>query len=158
MQYDQQIYLLSQTFISNYPLDTYPELMYKSGRPYSCLLVDTHDGYFLCIPFRSAISHNNCYHFIGTIRSQKSKSGLDYSKMVIIRDTEYIDSETPAVVDQDEYSELMKNLPRIVTDVCQYVDTYINHRKGVKMIHPREYERKYKYSTLPYFDDILLQQ
>ena len=92
MDYDQQVYLLSRDFITDYPLSTHPELMYKNGRPYSCLLIQTHDDYFICVPFRSSISHHNCYHFTSTVRSKRTKSGLDYSKIVIITDGKYIDS------------------------------------------------------------------
>lgn len=41
MEYDVDVYLLSSKFINDYPLSKYPELMYKHGRPYSCLLIDT---------------------------------------------------------------------------------------------------------------------
>ena len=89
------------------------------------------------------------------MRSINNRSGLDYSKIVVIQDSNYIDSITPAIVDQDEYSEMMKNLTRITREVLDYVDTYINHTNGTKPLHPREYKRRYGYSTLPYFDDIL---
>ena len=63
-EYNFQVYLLSQKFTTDYPLSQYPELMYKQGRPYTCLLIETHDNYFLCVPFRSSINHKNAYHFI----------------------------------------------------------------------------------------------
>ena len=49
MEYDYDIYLLSQKFMNDYPFLKYPELMYKSGRPYNCLLIDTHYDYFICV-------------------------------------------------------------------------------------------------------------
>ena len=85
------------------------------------------------------------------MRSRRTKSGLDYSKTVIITDTEYIDSSTSAIVDQDEYREMMVNMPRIVSEVNYYLDTYINHIEGRKVIHPRDFKRLYRYSTLKYF-------
>ena len=42
----------------------------------------------------------------------KSQSGLDYSKIIIITKTNYLDS-TDAIVDKDEYNETMINLERI---------------------------------------------
>ena len=129
-EFDSQVYLLSPKFITDYPLSSYPELMYKLGRPYTCLLIETHDDYFLCVPFRSSINHRNAYHFTGTQRSLKSRSGLDYSKTVVIKNGDYIDSATPAIVDQDEYSEMMKNLPAIVQQVLDYVNAYIGHKNG----------------------------
>ena len=57
MEYDYDIYLLSQKFMNDYPFLKYPELMYKSGRLYNCLLIDTHYDYFTCVPYRSYINH-----------------------------------------------------------------------------------------------------
>ena len=67
----------------------------------------------------------------------------------------YIDSVTPAIVDRDEYSEMMRNIATIVQDALDYVNAYVNHKNGTAPLHPREYARKYGFSTLPYFDDIL---
>ena len=114
MEYDSQVYLLSEQFVANYPPDRYPEIMHKQGRPYACLLIDTHDGFFICVPFRSSISHSNAFLFTGTERSKRSRSGLDYSKIAIIKNCDYIDLQTAAVVDQDEYNELKQHLTRIV--------------------------------------------
>ena len=100
MDYLSQVYLLSAKFVQDYPAGAYPELMHKQGRPYTCLLIDSHDGYFICVPFRSSIHHKNAYFFKGTARSQRTKSGLDYSKIVIVSDPDYIDSSTAAIVDQ----------------------------------------------------------
>jgi len=155
VDFDYQVYLLSSKFITDYPLSAYPELMYKQGRPYTCLLIDTHEDFFLCVPFRSSINHKNAYHFTGSQRSLRSRSGLDYSKIVVIRDNDYIDSSARAVVDQDEYNEMMKNLPLIVQEVLDYVNAYISHKIGDVPLHPRDYARKYGFSTLPYFEDIL---
>ena len=129
--------------------------MCKKNRPYICLLIDTHKGYFICVPFRSSINHKNAFFFKGTARSTITKSGLDYSKIVIISNQDYIDSSTTAIVDQDEYNELMINLPQIVKEAVSYVDTYIQHVSGTKQIHPQQFDRRYRYTTLTYFHDIL---
>ena len=155
MEYDSQVYLLSAQFIADYPPTQYPEIMHKQGRPYACLLIDTHDGFFICVPFRSSIGHGNAFLFTDTARSKRTRSGLDYSKIAIIKNGDYIDSQTAAVVDKDEYNELMQHLPKIVREANDYVDTYIAHVNGSSPLHPREYARRYQYSTLPYFNDIL---
>ena len=124
MEYDSALSLLSSKFTQDYPLSAYPELMYKSGRPYTCLLIESHADYFICVPFRSYIRHKNAYLFTNSSRSQKTKSGLDYSKIVLIKDSDYLDSTTTAIVDQDEYTEMIKNLPTIVHDASNYVTTY----------------------------------
>ncbi len=153
MQNNISICKLSSAFYAAYPLSKYPELMQKDERPYMCLLVRSND-YYLCVPFRSSIQHNNAYHFTGTIRSQKSKSGLDYKKTVVIKDSSYIDTNS-VVVDSDEYTEMMVNIQSIVEDVCTYVSDYINHVKGIHVLHKRDFTRRYQFSTLPYFHDML---
>ncbi len=149
------ISLLSPKFTEDYPYEDYPEIMHKQGRPYSCLIIDTHDDYYICIPFRSSISHNQAFLFKDTQRSKATRSGLDYKKMVLITDESYFDRNTTAIVDNDEYKESIINLERIAREASQYIDDYIAHVSGERPLHHREYERKYRYSTLPYFHDIL---
>lgn len=150
MEFDYEINLLSNDFIADYPTKSFPELMHKQGRPYNCLLIEMHDGYFICIPFRSNINHNNAYFFKRTKRSRVSKSGLDYSKIVIIKESKYLDSKK-AIVDSDEYTETVHNITKIAREVVEFVDKYIAHISGKKILDKREFERKYKYSTLKYF-------
>lgn len=150
MVYDFEIYLLSNSFYDNYPLSSYPELMYKNSRPYNCLLIDSHDDYFICVPYRTSINHNNAFHFKKSKRSRNSKSGLDYSKIVIIKDSAYLSSEK-AVIDQDEYRETIQNLEQIVSEVLAYVNVYIKHVTGNELIHDSEFNRIYRFSTLKYF-------
>lgn len=155
MEYTSQLLLLSSKFIQDYPPAAYPELMHKNGRPYTCLLIDSHYDYFICVPFRSSISHQNAFLFTGTVRSKKKKSGLDYSKIVIIKDSDYLNSGSPVIIDQDEYVEMIRNLPAIVRDANNYVDTYIHHIDNTAPLHPKAFSRYYRYSTLPYFHNIL---
>lgn len=154
MEYDVDIRLLSQKFARDYPWEAFPELMTKLGRPYTCLLIDTHEDYFICVPFRSSILHNNAYIFKHTKRSQRSRSGLDYTKMVLIKDSEYIDDKH-AIIDRDEYVEAMRNMRKIVRDVHKYISDYCAHVRGEKKLAERDFARRYKYSTLPYFHAIL---
>lgn len=105
MEYESELSLLSSKFTQDYPPAVYPELLHKHGRPYTCLLIESHDDYFICVPFRSSIGHKNAFLFTDTVRSKKTKSGLDYSKIAIIKDTNYFDSNTAAIVDQDKYAE-----------------------------------------------------
>lgn len=78
----------------------------------------------------------------------------DYPRIAIITNTDYLES-TPAVVDNDEYNETMINLERIILEATEYINTYVNHVNGTRVLHHRDYTRKYAYSTLPYFHDIL---
>ena len=54
-----------------------------------------------------------------------------------------------------EYNEAMINMPKIVNDVIKYIDKYIRHVKGDILLKEKEFERNYKFSTLPYFHDVL---
>ena len=154
MGFDFDVCSLSETFYKDYPQSQFPEILRKSDRPYTCLLVDCHCEYLICIPFRSSIKHNEAFHFSGTNRSKKSRSGLDYKKVILIKNEKYINSAN-AVVDADEYTMMVKNIDKIVREINQYIGTYISHVKKSQILHEREYNRKYGYSTLPYFHDIL---
>lgn len=89
MDFDSQIYTLSDIFYNDYPHSGFPEILDKPDRPYNCLLIETSYDYYICIPYRSRIVHNNAYIFHSTERSRRSRSGLDYSKMVIIKKSEH---------------------------------------------------------------------
>lgn len=154
MTFDVDVCVLSQKFYIDYPPNQYPEILRKNVRPYTCLLIDFHSEYLICIPFRSSIKHNEAFHFWGTIRSKKFMSGLDYKKSILIKDKQYIDS-TNATVDSDEYKMMITNIGKIVEEINEYINTYTAHITGKSILHEREYKRRYEYSTLPYFHDVL---
>ena len=155
MEYIVDVCKLSQKFYNDYPEYKYPEIMHKEQRPYTCLFLEIHEGYFICIPFRSSISHNDAFLFKSTRRSMHSRSGLDYQKTVVIKNVEYIDTNNSIVVDRDEYISVIKNLNKIVNEIHKYINRYINHINGISILHTKEFQRHYKYSTLQYFHDVL---
>ncbi len=122
----------------------------KSNRAYNCLLFQSHYDYFICVPYRTEINHSNAYHFKYSRRSKEHKSGLDYSKIIIASDSRYVGADD-AIIDKDEYNETIRNIHRIKREALKYVDDYVAYRLGKKMMHEREYKRKYGYSTLRYF-------
>lgn len=155
MDYDVDLVHLSKSFFEDYPPEQYPEIAHnKKGRPYTCLLIETHEGYLICIPFRSHIRHKQAFLFKNTLRSKSSASGLDFSKIVICNNSSYIISG--AVVDNDEYSEMLKNCDVIVSKAEKYINTYVKHITGEKELNPNSFKRKYQYTTLKYFHDLLL--
>lgn len=154
MNYEMDVSLLSASFIADYLQKEYPELMIKRSRPYTCLLIDCHADYLICIPFRSHINHKNAFMFTQSARSQKMRSGLDYSKTVLIQKGDYI-SKDKAVVDSDEYVEMIQNVDKIVRQIIKYIDDYVNHIKGTTVMHYKAFNRKYRCTTLKYFHDIL---
>ena len=110
----------------------YEEILSKEDRPYSCLLVKQH-GYLICVPFRTEIRHKYAYHFQTSERSRKYHSGLDFTKVVIVTNQEFI-NEDSTVVDQDEYKEVIYNIGKIIDSVIKFIDdlcrTYKRNKKA----------------------------
>lgn len=151
---DYQILKLTDKFYEMYCNPPYIEIMQKKGRTYNCLLFQTHYDYFICIPYRTEISHSYAYHFKKSARSRLHHSGLDYSKIIIISDTAYIENKD-AFVDKDEFNETMIHLEKIKADALEFVEDYVKHMRGEKMLHPSEFKRRYQFSTLQYFHEEL---
>lgn len=79
------------------------------------------------------------------------KSGLDYSKIVIVQKKEYLEN-FDAVVDRDEYKETRNNIEYIKKDAQAYIDDYVNQISGnLQKYDEKEFQRIYNYSTLQYF-------
>lgn len=155
MNFKVNLCQLSAAFYEAYPQSSFPEIMIKNFRPYSCLMIETHEDYLICIPFRFSIQHQEAFLFHNTQRSKKTLSGLNYKKTVIIKNSNYIDSDTTVLVDTDEYTAMMTNIDTIVNEVHEYISTYVKHQKGIAPLHRREFIRRYQYSTLPYFHNEL---
>ena len=150
-EFDYQVLNLTQKFYTDYPDPPYKEIVRKNSRPYNCLLIQSHYGYFICIPYRSHIRHKYSFMFKNSLRSKRAKSGLDYSKIVIVADSNYI-GQTDAIVDKDEYNETRNNIEYIKNDAQEYVDDYVNYLSGNSTKYDKkEFERIYQYSTLQYF-------
>lgn len=154
MDFDSQVVQLSQDFYAAYPSISYPEILEKDDRPYNCLLVETHYDFYICLPYRTHINHKYSFRFRTSVRSRSNRSGIDYTKMIIVRDQSYI-SNIPSTVDQDEYRETMQNINVIVNDAVKYLDDYIAHMNGTSSLSQQEFDRRYARSSLMYFDNIL---
>lgn len=147
---DYQILRLTDCFYTTYPNPPYIEILKKKNRAYTCLLFQSHYNYFICIPYRSEIIHEYAYHFKSSQRSARHKSGLDYSKIVIIVQKEYIDAKS-TLIDGDEFRETMRNLERIKREALEYVESYVAHMNRENILHPAEFRRRFRYSPLKYF-------
>ncbi len=108
-----ELRLLSDSFYNTYDPSCCPEILQKSNRAYNIAVFNSHKGYYVCVPFRSNITHKYAYRFKKSKRSKYNKSGVDYKKMIIIRNLDYIDDDNIAVIDKDEYIEFVQNLTRI---------------------------------------------
>ena len=147
---DYQILQLSSAFYQHYKSPPYQEILKKNNRPYNCLLFQTHYNYYICVPYRTEISHSYAYRFKNSQRSRKHKSGLDYTKILIVNKTEYLDDKD-ALIDKDEYNETMQNADKIKREALNYVEDYVAILNKKKTIHPSEFRRKYGMSSLQYF-------
>lgn len=150
-----EVYNLTHQFYLDYPVDIYNQILQKETRPYICFIIRTDKGYNICIPFRSNIRRTNAFLFSNTCRSAQNPSGLDYEKVILLKDDTYINTNSVAIVDNDEYIQAVSNQRRIQREVEQYIERYKKHITGEHVLHPREFERRYKYTTLKYFHDIL---
>ena len=147
---DYQIRRLSAEFYSTYDSSVYPEILTKNRRAYNCILFQTHYDYFICVPFRSEIKHKYAFRFKKSKRSKQSKSGLDYQKIIIIKNLDYID-EKPGIIDKDEYKETVNNIEKIKREALKFVEEYVKYHKAEKTLDKEEFQRRYKWSTLQYF-------
>ena len=140
---------LSPKFYADYDEAAYPEILRKKNRPYNCLFFSTKD-YVICVPFRSNVNHRYGFRFKKSARSTKSRSGLDYKKIVIIKNTEYIGDDT-AVIDKDEFTEAIENISKIKKEVLKFINDYVRNLKGEIRLDTREFNRRYQWSSLQYF-------
>lgn len=155
MDYVSELYSLTNKFYNDYPESTYPELMTPHGnRTYNCFIINYLE-HFICIPFRTEMNHKNGYRFRTSRRSRQHKSGLDYSKIIIVKN--YSDYLTPqnALVDNDEYNEVVQNAETIINEAKQYIDVYVKYQNDPSTLNPIEFRKKYQYTTLKYFHDLL---
>lgn len=153
---DFQVYKLSSSFFNIYNSNDYPEIEVKHNRPVNVLIVETHEDYLIGIPYRTRIRHNNALIFKNSRRSRKinNRSGLDYSKLLIIRDLTYLDK--PTVIDNDEYRETVKNKIKIANDISKYIRDYISYiNNDENKISSDRFNDLYKYSTIKYFHNEL---
>ena len=60
---DYQILKLTASFYNAYPNASCKEILKKRQWAYNCLLFQTHYNYFICIPYRTEISHPYAFHF-----------------------------------------------------------------------------------------------
>ncbi|MGL5676990.1 MAG: type III toxin-antitoxin system TenpIN family toxin [Cellulosilyticaceae bacterium] len=150
MEYDFQVLRLTNDFYSAYPKTQYPEILEKKERAYNCIVFEINSDHFVCIPYRTEIRHQYRYAFKKSARSRQHKSGLDYTKMIIVRNSAYIDTNQ-AIVDNDEYIETITNIETIKAQVFLFLNDYIKHIQGEALLHPVEYKRRYQYSPLKYF-------
>lgn len=68
-----------------------------------------------------------------------------------LKETAYNNDRKDALVDKDEFNETMINLEKIQNEAFEFVEDYVEHIRGQKKLHSKEFQRRYKYSPLKYF-------
>lgn len=147
------IFKLSKQFHAAYTHELYPEILQNDERPYAILIISINGNLKIGLPFRTYIKHNNCFRFKSIILNN-STPGLDYSKLIVVTNDEYL--EDIKIVEENQKKELDENIAFIIKEVKKYINDYVMHKKGIRILHHREFQRKYGYSTLPYFENELL--
>lgn len=140
-----ELHYLSDKFYDEYNEAEYPEILHKDKRPYMILLIKVESNTF-GLPLRTNIAHNNCYKFEYTSRSTDTITGIDFSKAVVIIDSEYIGSE--AEMDNKEYVELNNRINFIISRFRTYIKGYYLYASGKA---DKYQAKKYRFTTLKYF-------
>lgn len=140
-----EIRKLSKAFYDKYDETNYPEIERKKYRPYIVILFRINNNTF-AVPFRTNIKHNACYKFYNSGRQTKYKTGLDFSKAVIVNNQKYLGKKV--MIDRGEYLEISERFYFIVSRFKNYVSNYYRFVRGDMKSYDK---RKYQYTTLKYF-------
>lgn len=111
--------MLSLNFYKKYSRSAFPQVLSKKLRPYCMLLVKIEANTF-AIPLRSKVSHKDN----GLLTNQKEKSGLDYSKAVIVNNLTYIDTSKDPYVKPLEFSALKGKEYIIQKGMGKFINKY----------------------------------
>ncbi len=123
------VYLTQEFYEENSGLK---ELLQKKDRPYAVYMVKINENEF-AIPFRSSITHRYCYD-TGHVKGRKGKTGLDYTKAVIISKKDYIGNL--ATINKQEFDKLRGKNRIISQQFNKFIEKYkealkkINEGKG----------------------------
>lgn len=154
MEYDFELKKFTEKFYIDRNKNSWHEVLEKKERVYNCVVIDTFYDFLICLPFRSDMSHKYGYRFKESSRSKLTKSGIDFTKMILLENDNYL-SDGIALIDKDEYNEFMKNSNIIISDAIDYLNDYIKYKNGDCQPSLQESHRKFKYSSLKHFDYIL---
>ncbi|MGL5042181.1 MAG: hypothetical protein ACRC6X_03635 [Culicoidibacterales bacterium] len=135
------------------------EAQVKEKRPYYLLFTFKPD-YHVLIPLRSAISHNHCM-ITSIVQDQASetRSGLDYTKSVILHKNLYssivlglhtgVDNKTVTIIRQNKAMVPVQ----YQNYIQKYTKIYKKKQKGIKISSIEE--SILKYSTLQNYHNVL---
>lgn len=119
------------------------EILQKETRQYSIAILEV-DGLRFAIPFRTHINHKYGYIFKDSPRS--NKSGLDFTKAVVITDDDFIGED--AIIDSKEFSEFIRKKKVIANRFAKFIKDY---KKWTSNPAYYKAENIIKFSSLQYF-------
>lgn len=110
--------LLSDEFYKTYNEEDYPEILHKPSRPYIMLVVKI-DNLTFAIPIRSHIRHN-----YGFITNKNLRTGLDFTKAIIILNPQYVAKKERITITKEEMLLISNNRDLIIKDFKTFLNTY----------------------------------
>ena len=138
-----KLVFLTQQFYDDY--SHCAEILHKDDRPHVQAQVQV-EGSLFCIPLRSNINHP---HVLWTDKA--NKCGLDFSKTVVILDSQkYIDQTRQPIIRQNEFDALRGKEFIIETNLNKYIEKY---KEAKKSQHIPRNRLLVQCSTLQYFED-----
>lgn len=137
---------LTEDFYKDYPHEKYPQMEVKNNRPYAHVEIEAYNQLF-CIPLRSHIDHPHAF-----FTNKRERCGVDYSKVVVINNDDYIDKTTKVFLRPKEYKKLHGKDYMIKKQFMEYIELY-KQAKTDKTISHRE--DILNFSTLQYFEEYI---
>ncbi|MDR2923535.1 MAG: hypothetical protein LBU85_09380 [Treponema sp.] len=123
------------------------EILTKEDRPYYVLLLEL-DSLIYAIPLRSHITHSYC--FIAD-NSSGQNNGLDYSKAVVIIDSDKYIDPAPVTIRQHEYNVYKQREYLIRKQFSSYVALYKKEVRRRLKNPALPVSALCRYSSLKYF-------
>jgi len=95
------------------------------------------------------MKHNNGYKFKFSKRNKKHQLGLDFYNLLLFQRISIL-VKVPLLILMN-IRNLKKQEDHIHKNLEKYIHDYVEHVNGHIPLHIKQFERKYKYSTLKYF-------
>lgn len=118
--------LLSNSFYQKHIGDK--EILQKQGRPYYIIVLKI-NGLDIGIPLRSYIRHKYAYFTTPKLPNTNSRSGLDFTKAVVLDTQTDIDGKK-VKINQNEYKVLLGREHRIEQGFLKFLSKYKNALKN----------------------------
>ena len=132
---------LTEKFYKDYPHDKYPQMEIKEDRPYAHVTVELYNQ------LRSHVDHPHAF-----FTNKRERCGVDYSKAVVVLNTDYIDTARKAFLRPDEYKKLRGKDYIIKQQFINYIELYKRAKVDLTVSHRDDI---LKFSTLQYFEEYI---